>query len=110
MPIKNVTLYSIPYIVGVASLIVAAHYVSPSLDETLLRPLSEKSAKSESFSGQVINRSRKGDRSPIRRATPQITKKELITVPTPIPPSPEIVNACEHGRCFADAGLTHDPT
>ena len=103
MPVKNVTLSSIPYIVGVASLIVAAHYVAPSLDETL-------SAKSESFSGQVINRSRKGDRSPIRRATPQITEKELITVPTPIPPSPEIVNACEHGRCFANAGFTHDPT
>jgi hypothetical protein len=75
MPIKNVTLYSIPYIVGVASLIVAAHYVSPSLDDALLRPLSEKSAKSESFSGQVINRSRKGDRSPIRRATPQLPRK-----------------------------------
>ena len=106
MPIKNLTLYSIPYIVGVAS----PHYVVPSLDETVLRPLSEKSAKSESFSGQVINRSRKGDRSPIRRATPQITEKELITVPTPIPPSPEMVNACEHGRCFANAGVTHDPT
>jgi hypothetical protein len=45
MPVKNVTLSSIPYIVGVASLIVAAHYVAPSLDEkTLLRPLFEKSA------------------------------------------------------------------
>ena len=110
MPIKNVMLYSIPYIVGVAGLIEAAHSVAPSLDETLLRSLSDKSAKSESFSGQVINRSRKGDRSPIRRATPQITVKELITVPTPITPSPEIVHACEHGRCFANAGLTHDPT
>jgi hypothetical protein len=63
--IKGLILYSLPYIVGVASSIVAARQLVPSLD-TLARRLSDTPAKGDVFLGQVVNRA--SHREPITRS------------------------------------------
>ena len=91
---KNVTLYSLPYVVGVASFLVAAHEVAPSLT------LSDTSTTSAIIFHQVVNRSLKSDRLPIKQAVPQANM-----------PNRKIKNDCNKppidviGRCFADARL-----
>ena len=99
MHIKSITLYSLPYFVGVASLVVAAHQAAP----TALR-FQDTSTESAITSDQVVNRSAKGDRLPIRQAVPRANDN----VPTRIAPNPVINVGCEgpievNGRCFADA-------
>ena len=113
MRIKSVTLYSLPYVVGVASFMVAAHQVTPSL--TTLHPLSDASTKSAIISGQVVNRSLKSDRLPIKQAVPRADDERQIKLPGQIAPNRKIKNDCNKppidviGRCFADAGpLRHD--
>ena len=113
MRIKSFTLYSLPYVVGVASFLVAAHQVAPSL--TTLRALSDTSTKSAIISGQVVNRSLKSDRLPIKEAVPQADDERQIKLPGQIAPNRKIENDCNKppidvsGRCFADAGpLRHD--
>jgi len=98
MRVKNVTLYSLSYIVGVASLVVAAHQVSPALKPSRL--LSDTSTKSAIFSGQVVDRSRKSDRSPFEQPP-----RANIKVPAQIAPNKKIKTDCEISRCFAGAGL-----
>jgi len=108
MRIKSVTLYSLPYVVGVASFLVAAHQVAPSL--TTLHPLSDASTKSAIISGQVVNRSLKSDRLPIKQAVPRADDERQIKLPGQIAPNRKIKNDCNKppidviGRCFADAG------
>ena len=99
MHIKNLTLYSLSYFVGVASLVVAAHQAAPTLR------FEDTSTESAITSDQVVNRSVKGDRLPIKQKVPRANDN----VPTRIAPSPEIKIGCEgpievNGRCFADAG------
>ena len=96
MHIKNLTLYSLPYFVGVVSLVVAAHQAAPTLrfDDT--------STKSAITSDQVVNRSVKGDRLPIKQVVPRANDK----LPIRIAPNSEITIECEgpievNGRCFA---------
>ena len=60
-------LHSIPYVVSVASFLIVAQQVAPTLNSIGLR---ETNTKNEIFSGQSVNRSLKRDRLPIRRATP----------------------------------------
>ena len=100
--LKSLTLYSLPYFVGVASLVVAAHQVAP----TAFR-FQDTSAESAIISGQVVNRSFKSDRLGIKQAAPQANDKGHIKVPA-LAPSPENKIDCEPidviGRCFADAG------
>ena len=90
MRMKNVILYSLPYVVGVASFLVAAHEVAPSLT------LSDTSTRSAIIFDQVVNRSLKSDRLPIKQAVPQanIIKNDCNKPPI------DVV-----GRCFADARL-----
>jgi hypothetical protein len=107
MGIKSVTLYSLPCVVGVASFLVAAHQVAPSL--TTLRALSDASTKSSAIiSGQVVNRSLKSDRLPIKQAVPQANDERQIKLPGQIAPNRKIKNDCNKppiiGRCIADAG------
>ncbi len=73
MGLKSVTLYSLPYVVGVASFLVTAHQVAPTLVST---GLSDAKTKIETFSGQTVNRSLKRNRLPIQRATPQQAPKK----------------------------------
>jgi hypothetical protein len=83
---KHGVLWMLPYIVGVASLVVVAAYaVGPSF-KTVLHPLSERNAKAAIFSKQVVNRSLKRDRLPIRDATYKAIEKEQRQVPAPIVP------------------------
>jgi hypothetical protein len=101
MHIKSLALYSFPYLVGAASLVVAAHEVAP----TALR-FQDTNTKSAIISSQVVNRSLKSDRLPIMQAGPQANDKGNIRVPARIAPSPEVNIGCEgpmdlDGRCFA---------
>ena len=95
MRINSLTLYSLPYVVSVASLAIVAHQVVPSLRT----PLLDTSTKSAVISGQVVNRSLKSDRLPIKQTVPQANV-----------PNRKIKNDCNKppidviGRCFADAG------
>jgi hypothetical protein len=110
--IKGLILYSLPYIVGVASSVVAARQLVP-LFETLAHRLSEAGAKGDVFRGQVVNRSLKGDRLPMQHAKPLTNGKIYIKVPARIAPSPKMNIRCERpinviGRCFAYTGtVTH---
>ena len=113
MRIKRVTLYSLPYVLGVASFIVAAHQVAPSL--TTLGALSDASTKNAIISGQVVNRSLKGDRLQIMQAVSRADDERQTKLPGQIAPNRTIKNDCNKlpidviGRCFADAGpLRHD--
>jgi hypothetical protein len=78
MQIKSVTLYSLPYVVGIAGILVAIHPVVPT-------PKSisqwDANAKNGTFSGETINRSRKSDRLPIQSTTPQAPAKGQINTP-----------------------------
>jgi hypothetical protein len=99
MPIKNLTLYSLPYIVGVASLVVAAHQIAPSF-KIVLHPQSDTN-EAAIFSGQVVNRSLKGDRLLIHGETTKAIEKEQRQVPTSIVPNREIQIGCEHLSDFS---------
>ena len=113
MRITSVILYLLPCVVGVASFLVAAYQVAPSL--TTLRALSHTSIKSVIISGQVVDRSLKSDRLPIKQAVPQADDERQITLPVTDRTKSKIKNGCNKppidviGRCFADAGpLRHD--
>ena len=78
MQIKSVTLYSLPYVVGIAGIWVAVHQVVPTPKSISLR---DANAKNETFSGQTVNRSRKSNRLPIHNTTPQAPAKGQINTP-----------------------------
>ena len=78
MKIKSVTLYSLPYVVGIVSILVAVHQVVPTLKGISLR---DANAKNEAFSGQTVNRSRKSNRLPIHSTTPQAPAKGQTNTP-----------------------------
>jgi hypothetical protein len=91
MRTKSITLYSLPYVVGVVSFLVAAHQVAPSLKSI---GVWDTSTKNEIYSGQTINRSLKRNRLPIQRATPrQAPEKGQIMAPIPSKETAEIVIA-----------------
>ena len=82
MRIKSVTLYSLPYVVAVASFLVAAHQVAPSPNWI---DLWHTNTKAEIFSGQTVNRSLKGNRLPMHEAMPDRTpERGQIKAPVPI--------------------------
>lgn len=86
MRAKSVTLYSLPYLVATAGLVVAVHQALPSLPS-----VSNTSLKDEIFSGQSVNRSLKSDRLPIEHTAPQATERGPVSVPTPIVPTRKTV-------------------
>jgi hypothetical protein len=93
--IKSVTLYSLPYVVGVASFLVAAHQVAPTLNSI---GLWDTNTKNEIFSGQTVNRSLKGNRLPIRHVAPhQAPERGQIKAPIPSKKPAEIVIAQHNG-------------
>jgi len=108
---RTLTLYSLPYVVGLFSLVATAHYVFPSLNETLIDVTFNQNTK-DIFVHQVVNRSLKGDRLTVHQSVEsgnEISRR-------PIVPSPEIKIGCERpfsstvrglnpdivGRCLAD--------
>jgi hypothetical protein len=85
------------YLVAVAGSLLAT-------DRIVLPFLPQWSANSAIMSQQVVNRSMKSDRLPIRRVTPASGAKERLDAP--IAPDGKIVDDCKppaeiHGRCFA---------
>ena len=78
MRVKSVSLYSLPYVVAIVGILVAAHQVGPTLQGISLL---DTNAKNETFSGQAVNRSRKSNRLPIESTTPQTPAKRQINMP-----------------------------
>jgi hypothetical protein len=115
MLIKSLMLYSLPYVAGIASSILAANQLDLGLKPSSFEP----SAKSGVFQGQIVNRSLKGDRLPILHQTHRPNGKIYMKAPAQIAPKPEIRNGCWpqpassvsvppkdfDGRCFADWGV-----
>ena len=78
MRVKSVTLYSLPYVVAIVGILVAAHQVVPTPQGTSVL---DTNAKNETFFGQAVNRSRKSNRLPIQSTTPQTPTKRQINTP-----------------------------
>jgi hypothetical protein len=111
MLIKALTLHSFPYIVGITCSIVAAHQVilSPG---TAAGFRSDTSTEAAIISRQIVNRSVKNDRLPIKQAEPQSNDKAPVQLPAQIAPSSKFKTDCRPpidvvGRCFASARLNH---
>lgn len=95
MRIKSITLYSLPYVVGLAGFLVTAPQVATSLKSI---GLWDTSTKNEIYTGQTVNRSLKRDRLPIQRATPhQAPEKGQIKKPIPSKETAEILIAQYNG-------------
>jgi len=96
--IKSVTLYSLPWVVAVASFLAAAHQVTPSFNSI---GLWDASPKNQILPGQSVNRSPKRDRLPIQGATPhQAPEKRQLKAPVPSKETPEII-IVQHGGLTA---------
>jgi hypothetical protein len=105
MLIKTLTLHSLTYLVGITSSMVV-HQVIPS-PGTAAR-FQPGSGATAIITGQIVNRSVKRGRLPIKQATPQANDKPPVQVPEQIVPNPKFKTDCKPpidvvGRCFADA-------
>ncbi|MFZ0402188.1 MAG: hypothetical protein WBX05_19985 [Pseudolabrys sp.] len=65
MGVKNVTLYSLPYVVGVASILAVAQQLAPPITSL---DVSHTTTIKQTISGQTVNRALKQDCLPIHRA------------------------------------------
>jgi len=109
MLIRTLTLHSLTYVVGITSSM-AVQQVIPSPG---------RAERSQSATGstaittqQIVNRSIKSDRLPIRRSKPEVNDKAPVQVPAQITLTPKYKANCKPpidvpGRCFADAGANH---
>jgi hypothetical protein len=75
MLVKTLTLKSLPYIVGIAGSIVAAHNIAPSAGTTSGL---QSEINTEIIYRQAVDRALKGDRLPIRQAEPNATNDESV--------------------------------
>ena len=75
MLVKTLTLKSLPYIVGIAGSIVAAHNIAPPTGITSGLQ-SGINTESTIIYRQAVDRTLKGDRLPIRQAGPNATNDE----------------------------------
>lgn len=105
MFLKALTLHSIFYVVGASSILAAHHMVASPPARVGFR--SDVANKTEIFSTQVVNRSLKGNKLPIKQSTPNANVKELVKVPAKIAPKKGESDCRPYsdvrGRCFADA-------
>jgi len=96
MRIKSVTLYSLPYVVGVVSFLVAAHQAAPTLN---LIGLWDTNTKSEILSDQTVNRALKRNRLPIQRVMPyQAPAKSQKKAPIPTEKAVETIIVQRNSR------------
>ncbi len=115
MFIKTFTLYSLTYVVGIASTI-AAHQVAPSPGS--LAGFQSDRTEAATTATQIANRPAKGDRLPIRELRFQTNDKAPQAPPKQSgrgTPNPNLKRDCKPpidviGRCFADAGVDHHVT
>ena len=66
MSVKNVTLYSLPYIAGVASILAVAQQVAPPITSL---GVSHTTTIRQTIPSQTVNRALKQDRLPIHNTT-----------------------------------------
>ena len=109
MLIKTLTLHSLTYVVGITSS-VAVHQVILSPGTAARFQLG--TGTTAIITGQIVNRSVKRDRLPIKQATPQANDKPPVQVRGQIVPNPKFKTDCKPpidvlGRCFADALANH---
>jgi hypothetical protein len=64
MRVKTVTLYSLPYVVSVASILAVAQQVTPPITSL---GVSHVTTIQQTISAQIVNRAQKRDRLPIHR-------------------------------------------
>ena len=69
MRAKTVTLYSLPCVVAIASLLVAAQEIAPPAGAVAV------STTGDHYTGQTVNRASKGDRLTIHQASLKISPK-----------------------------------
>jgi hypothetical protein len=89
------------YLVSIASSLLVASQVAPSMNAVL----SNESARSAITSYQVVNRSLKSDRLPIKQVGPETDLREYFKVPDRLVPKKNDTD-CKppidvRGRCFA---------
>ena len=83
MLVKALTLKSLPYIVGIAGSVLAAHNIAPSAGTTSGLQ-SDINTKSTIIYRQAVDRALKGDRLPIRQAEPtSINNESVHSTPNP---------------------------
>ena len=110
MLIKTLTLHSLTYLVGITSSL-AAYQVIPS-SGTAAGFQSDTSTKVAIINRQIVNRTVKSDRLPVKQAVPEANGKAPVQVPAHIAPNPKWKTDCKPpidvlGRCFADLGVNH---
>jgi hypothetical protein len=110
MLIKTLTLYSLTYLVGISSSL-AVHQVIPS-SSTAAGFQSDTSTKVAKVNRQIVNRTVKSDRLPVKQAEPEANGKAPVPVPAHIAPNPKWKTDCKPpfdvlGRCFAYLGVNH---
>lgn len=106
MLIKTLTLHLLTYLVGITSSL-AVHQVS-----TAAGFQSDTSTKVAIITRQIVNRTVKSDRLPVKQAEPEANDKAPVQVPAHIAPNPKWKTDCKPpidvlGRCFADLGVNH---
>lgn len=112
MFIKTFTLYSLTYVVGIASTI-AAHQVTPSSGP--LAGFQSDRTVAATTAAQIANRRAKGDRLPIRELKFPANDKAPPKQSGQDAPNPDLKRDCKPpidviGRCFADAGIDRHVT
>ena len=65
MSVKNLTLYSLPYVVGVASILAVAQQAAPQITSL---GVSHTTTIRQTIPSPTVNRALKQDRSPMHRA------------------------------------------
>jgi hypothetical protein len=80
MRIKVVTLYSVPYAVAVAAILVGAQQVAPPVTSIVSWDISKNH---EGYSAQTVNRALKGDQLPMTRTIPHTVEQVRIKSPAP---------------------------
>ena len=83
MSVKNVSLYSLPYVVGVASILAVAQQVVSPVTSGVSHPTTNR----QTISSQTVNRALKQDRLPMHRAifTHSSETKVRSTEPSAVP-------------------------
>jgi hypothetical protein len=109
MLIKTLTLHSLTYVVGITSSLAVHHTPSSGTEATFQ---SGSRTKVSIIAPQIVNRTAKSDRLPIKQAEPEANGKGPLRVPVHIAPNPKWKTDCKPpidvpGRCFAGARVDH---
>lgn len=93
MLIKTLLVHSLPYVLAVASSIVANHSDFGGSASVLQHSVSKDA---DIFAGQIVNRAMKSGRLLIKSAPPQAKDKAPVRIPMHCGPPTDVL-----GRCFA---------